>query len=517
MEDFVQRLRERVAQQAPLRYTTDQLNRMREQAIEREPHYRQRLAEMNDRLRQNRFRKRSQHTIFCGYTDGYSKEGPFQLVVIETDKHNNKCFRRRAVSGKLERVDVRHFSFKSGFDEDLARTVAGQRYNQARALESLELSGGMSKSEAVMAARHPNAWKAALAVAKDKGIYVGDEAEPTLQEDIDAQAAGLQIFEEYKRVYARADLQPEAVSHALSFYWACHLDFPDDWSENDHLDFFVFRYAEVMTHHEGVLAGSIEGINYNCDEHIDAIVRIANDVMRSPRLADFQQHIINHRNHHQIEYLSFIARVDALPHVYLRDDHHNPDAFLESSRTYDNLIDAENPYQDSITQPSWTPPTDFTHWDIWIRIFYPDLTVVSHIPYYSPRITVVNSPYDPEEPLETQAIKIKLRQIERLFAKWRNDVVDFFALDKIRLAAADGKYEEMCVLARAVKMMMGVEDTDADEDDIEVIEMPEEEENVSDDLFEEMAKAEESSEEEEDVVEDDSDEEEEEEDADMRY
>jgi hypothetical protein len=516
MEDFVQRLRKRIAQQAPLRYTADQLNRMREQAIGREPDYRQRLAEINNKLRQNRFRKRSQHTIFCGYTNGYSKEGPFQLVFIETDKHNNKCFRRRAESGKLERVDVRHFSFKSGFDEDLARSFAAQRYNQARALESLELSGGMSKSEAVMAARHPNAWKAALAVAKDKGIYVDDEAEPTLQEDIDAQAAGLQIFEEYKRVYARADLQPEAVSHALSFYRACHLDFPDDWSENDHLDFFVFRYAELMTHREGVLADTIEEINYNCNEHIAAIVRIANDVMASPRLADFQQHIINHHNHWQVEYMSFIAREDALPHVYLRDDHHNPDAFLESSRTFDDLIDAETHQQETVTQPSWTPPTDFAHWDTWLRVFYPDTTVVAHIPYYSPRITVANSPYDPNESVETQAVKIKLRQIERLFSQWRNDVVVFLALDRVRLAAADGNYEEMCVLAHAVKRMMGIMDTGADEDHIEVIEMPEEEENVSDDLFEEMAKAEESaSEEEEDVIEDDSDEEDD--DAAMRY
>jgi hypothetical protein len=113
-------------------------------------------------------------------------------------------------------------------------------------------------------------------------------------------------------------------------------------------------------------------------------------------------------------------------------------------------------------------------------------------------------------------IKIKLRQIERLFAQWCKDVVVFLVLDKVRLAAADGNYEEMCVLAHAVKRMMGTEDTDADEDEIEVDEMPEEEDNVADDLFEEMAKAEEStSEEEEDAVEDDSDEDED--DAGMRY
>jgi hypothetical protein len=513
MEDFVQRLRERIAQTTFPRYNADQLHRMREQAIERETHYRRRLAEINDKLRQNRFRKRSQHTIFCGYTNGKSKEGPGQLVSIESDKHNNKCFRRRADSGKLERVDVRHFDFKSGFTEDLARTVAGQRYNQARALENLERSGGMSRSEAVMAARHPNAWKAALAMAKYKGIYVGDEAEPTLQEDIDAQAGGLQVFEEYKRVYACAGLQPEAVSHALSFYRACHLDFPDDWSETHHLDFFVFRYAELMTHHTGVLAGTVEHIDYKCDEHIDAVVRIANDVMRSPRLADFQQHIINHGNHRQVEYMSFVAREDALPHVYLPDDHHNPDAFLESSRTYDNLINAETPFQDSVTQPSWTPPTDFTHWDIWIRIFYPDLTVIAHIPYYSPRGAVADSPYDPNESVETQAIKIKLRQIERRFARWRYDVVVFLVLDKIRLAAADGSYEEMCVLAHAVKRMMGMMDTD-DEHHIDVVEMPEEEDNVADDLFEEIARAEGSASEEEGEDDDDDDDDD---DAAMRY
>jgi hypothetical protein len=510
MEDSVQRLRERIAQQAPLRYNADQLNRMREQAIEREPHYRQRLAEIKNKLRQNRFRKRSQHTIFCGYTNGKSKEGPGQLVFIESDKHNNKCFRRRADSGKLERVDVRHFSFKSGFNEYLARTVAGQRYNQARALESLELSGGMSKSEAVMAARHPGAWKAAVAMAKDRGLYVGEDVKVTYSGEIDAQAAGLQVFEEYKRMYpSAANLRSEAVAHALSFYRGCHVMFPDDWSENDHLDFFVFRYAELMTHHTGVLAGTIEAINYKCDEHLDAVVRIASDVMASPRLAQFQLHVINHENWQNLAYLSFVAREDTLPHVCLRDDHHNPAAFLESSATYDG-------HRDRDSRPSWTPPTDFGHWDTWIRVFYPDTTVVAHIPYYSPRITLANSPYDPNESVETQAVKIKLRQIERLFAQWRNDVVVFLVLDKVRLAAADGNYEEMCVLAHAVKMMVGVEDTDADEDELEVDEMPEEEDNVADDLFEEIARAEESaSEEEENVVGDDSDEEND--DAGMRY
>jgi hypothetical protein len=129
MDEFTQRLRERIAQKAPLRYNADQLKRMREQAVEREPEYRRRLAEINDKIRQNRFRKRSQHTIFCGYTNGHSKEGPGQVVFIETDKHNNKCFKRRAHFDKLERVDACQIDIESGSDECTARTVAGHRYN----------------------------------------------------------------------------------------------------------------------------------------------------------------------------------------------------------------------------------------------------------------------------------------------------------------------------------------------------------------------------------------------------
>lgn len=120
--------------------------------------------------------------------------------------------------------------------------------------------------------------------------------------------------------------------------------------------------------------------------------------------------------------------------------------------------------------------------------------------------------------METQSVMIKLRQIERLFTQWHDDIVVFLALDKIRLAAAAENYEEMCLLAQRVNMMMCVQESDADEDALEVDEIPKEEDNVADDLFEELARAEESEEEEEEeekVVADDSDEEED--DAGMRY
>jgi hypothetical protein len=498
MDEFAQNLQEHIAQRAPLHYNADQLKRMRRQAVEREPDYQRRLAEINDKLQQNRFRKRSQHTIFCGYTNGYSKEGPGQLVFIETDKHNNKCFKRCAHSDRLERVNARQIGIDYGFDEYTARAVAAQRYNQARALEVLELSGGMSRSEAVMAARHPSAWMAAVALAKDKRIYVGDDVEPTDQDELDAQAAGLQIFEEYKRIYACADLQPETVAHALSFYQACRVQFLDGWSPDDHLDFWVLRYSELMTHHRGVLAGTIDNISQKFDKHKYTTMRIANEVMTSPRLVHFQQHVINSHNHHEVECLSLIARADAVPTTY---DH--PE---------DRMM-----FREPVTRPLWTPPTDFTHRDAWIRVFYPDLKDVAQIPYYSPRVLSIDSPHNPEESIETQSIKIKLRQIERRFAQWPDDVVVFLALDKVRLAAAEGNYEEMCLLAQRVNMMMGVQDSDADEDALEVDEILEEEDNVVDDLFEELARAEESEEEEEEekVVADGSDEEED--DTGMRY
>jgi hypothetical protein len=522
MNVFSQQLRERIAQQAPLRYNADELKRMREQAVEREPEYRRRLAEINDKLRHDRFRKRSQHTIFCGYTSGYSKEGPGQLVFIQTDKHNNKCFQRRSRSGKLERVNACQIIFKFGFDEYIARTVAGQKFNQARALESLELSGGMSKSEAVMAARHRSAWKAAVSMAKDKGIYVGDDVELTRQDDLDAQAAGLQIFENYKMVYARADLQRDAVCHAISFYRTWHVRFPDGWSPDNHLDFWVLRYCELMTHHRGVLAGTIDEINHRSHEHVDAIVSIAKDVMKSPRLADFQQHIINSRNYRKVECLSHIAREDAMPPEYIHGEHYISEPPATYNYSGDRMMHTndEVQYQEPVTQPFGTPPDEFTHWDSWFRVFCPDSDSndLAQVSYNSPRVSLADKPYDPEEPMETQSIKIKLRQIELRFAQWPDDVLVFLALDKIRLAAVAGDYEEMCLLTQRVNMMMGVQDADADEDVIEVDEMPQEEDNVADDLFEELARAEESEEGEEEegkVVADDSDEEDD--DTAMRY
>jgi cobalamin biosynthesis protein CobT len=137
-------------------------------------------------------------------------------------------------------------------------------------------------------------------------------------------------------------------------------------------------------------------------------------------------------------------------------------------------------------------------------VFFEDLNEVVQIPYYSPRIAVVGLPDNLEHPTEAQTVEIKLRQIERLFSKWRNDVVVFLVLDKIRLAAADGDYEEMCALAHEVKVMMGVENAD----ELDVDEISEEEDGAEDDPDEqEVEEEEEDSDEEDDEAEEDSDEE----------
>jgi hypothetical protein len=359
MNGLADRARERVAQQQrPRRYNADQLSQMRAASLTGETVYNRALMVDNDKRRQNRFRKHKQHVIFCGYTRGTAPEGPNQPVYLGSDQENDKILKRLSSSGKLVWVSAKHVNFRNGYNIQLARDDAEQRHNQARALENLELSGGMSISEAVMAARHRSAWMAALSVAKDKNnMYAGDDVEPHTQYEIDLQAAGLAILADYRRVYASAHPQAEVVSHALSFYLGYMARFPLDFSEHDHLDFYVMRYSELMVHRQGKLGGTIEEINHASDAHIAAIVRIADEVIASPRLAHYQHHIINDTNMHEVEQVSFIVRSDANPPEHIVD---NPNAhtFGESSTGHDNfrnrgmLTPAEAQRPNFVSQPS---------------------------------------------------------------------------------------------------------------------------------------------------------------------
>lgn len=153
-------------------------------------------------------------------------------------------------------VRAAHVTFRNGYNDTWARADAEAKYNQARALENLELSGGMSKTEAVMAARHVTAWAAAVAVAKDKNnLYAGDDVEAHTQQELDLQARGLEVFADYQEIYATAHLTREAVAHAVSFYRAFALRFPIKFSADVHMDLFVTRYFELMTLERGALAG----------------------------------------------------------------------------------------------------------------------------------------------------------------------------------------------------------------------------------------------------------------------
>lgn len=240
-------------------YGLAELRRKREEAVARETDYNRGLIARNDKRKQARFRLHRQHAIFAGYTNGYCPEGPDQPVFLGNDKENNKKLKRRSPAGSMRWVRATHVNFRNGYSEAFARADAEARYNQARALENLELSGGMSKSEAVMAARHVTAWAAVLAVAKDKNnLYAGDDVETPTRGELDRQARGLEVFANYKEVYASARLTREAVAHAVSFYRAFAIRFPEDFSADEHTDLFVTRYFELMTHERGVPAATVE-------------------------------------------------------------------------------------------------------------------------------------------------------------------------------------------------------------------------------------------------------------------
>lgn len=147
-----------------------------------------------------------QHAIFCGYTNGHCPEGPDQPVFLRNDKENNKKLKRRSPTGSLEWVSADHVNFRNGFNVEFVKADAEARYNQARALENLELSGGMSKSETVMAARH----------VKDKhNLYTGDDIEPHTRQELDRQIA------DSKSSSATRRFTPVRISHAKPSRMLC--------------------------------------------------------------------------------------------------------------------------------------------------------------------------------------------------------------------------------------------------------------------------------------------------------
>jgi len=82
-----------------------------------------------------------------------------------------------------------------------------------------------------MAARHVGAWAAALAVAKGNlNLYAGNDVEPHTREELDHQARGLEVFASFTLV---AHLSREAVAHAVSFYRAFAIRFPDNFSPDE--------------------------------------------------------------------------------------------------------------------------------------------------------------------------------------------------------------------------------------------------------------------------------------------
>lgn len=115
------------------------------------------------------------------------------------------------------------------------------------------------------------AWGAALAVAKDKNnLYAGDDVEHHTREDLDLQARGLEILANYQEVYASVHLTREAVAHAVSFYRAFAIRFPVNSSADVHMDLFVTRYFELMTHERGVRAATVEEVKHRLSstEHL---------------------------------------------------------------------------------------------------------------------------------------------------------------------------------------------------------------------------------------------------------
>jgi hypothetical protein len=118
------------------------------------------------------------------------------------------------------------------------------RRNQAIALESAEELKIITKAEAIMASRHVSAYRAALGICQQKGLYSSSQSSNmgllshTSNDDERCRTKALTILEAFNHRY-HGDVRYDVFAHAISFYYTHWPEFPAAFEKDFHLDWFI--------------------------------------------------------------------------------------------------------------------------------------------------------------------------------------------------------------------------------------------------------------------------------------
>lgn len=475
------RRRRRQATAAQLRKREQRAAARAEKARAKEARYDRRVKKAEGFARKKRFTRHRQIGVFCGVTTAGATQGPNLDVFVAQNVLGNFHYKARGVDGRLRWVGHNHVRFANNFASEQANQAAKQRYLQARALEAMEQAGlenegFLTKAEADMAARHPDAWVAAVKKAKAKGLYTGDDVVGFDEQQQDDQDAAAQLFEQLVNTY-EVDVSAEGICHAANFFLSQRYDFPEGF-DSEHLDLFLVTYATAMVYHPDprrnlARVGCIEQLRHGNRRHLSQIMELARETVASDAgLEAYDQSIITLDNVGVLRFLNPIAHADALPPALdFRGRQTNDRAAMAALRNPNTpglpntLLSALEDRNDLIGQRSFSIPDDFSNWDKWFPYFFPDRELIPTIPYNCiPRVGVSASGN------LAGAAAIKLRLYQRKLAPHCNDVVVFFVWEAIRRAAAEGEDTEMDDLYADVRRMINGEEpveTESSDDESE--------------------------------------------------
>ncbi|KAH0366646.1 hypothetical protein KCU65_g5166, partial [Aureobasidium melanogenum] len=316
----------------------------------------------------------------------------------------------------LEMVDRDHVTF---IHQD-TNLRAWDRLSQVNALTSAETAGLITHAEADMAARHIGAYKAALRVCQRNGLYESDQISSTLKSVI-ARTDADSLLQRFNDHYD-ADVGRDVFAHAISFYNTHRLEFPQQFDEDQHMDWFIVWYRDQVWN------ATLQRIDI-----IEPRTMIANvgRMLRGQRSSNLVLHsqIVGRANLDAARWTSEIAMNDARPAIYAGDaSRSSPWEDLQRS----GFIDPEESNEDKLKFVFWNDHQP------------PGLVEPNKI---RPCVLTLI------RPRAARAI-IQYREYERSFEQWSEDVVAFLVFKEMRVAAEQVNIAMMAEQFRRVRHMM---------------------------------------------------------------
>ncbi|KAK6007221.1 hypothetical protein QM012_006229 [Aureobasidium pullulans] len=406
---------------------------------------------LNERQNQ-RFTRNKFLAEVAGVTTADAVVGSGRAVIARagSTEVNFYCL-SEGTEGVLEAVDQDHIAF-SHQDTNLR---AWNRLSQVNALTSAEADGLITHAEADMAARHIGAYKAALRICQQNDRYrSGGMISALTLEAVDAREHAHQLLLEFNDMY-QAELEKDVFAHAISFYNTHRLEFPQEFDEDQHMDWFIVWYRDQVWN------ATLERI-----DTIEPRVMIANveRVLRGQRRSGMvlRSAVVTRNTLNSARWTSEIAMNDARPAIYAGD--------ASRSSPWEDLqrldfIENDGSDEDRLRSVSFTDrvvPHDVSHWREWSPVFWSD-----HRP---PRLDVFNNIRPSVLTLSTaraaEAI-IQYKRYEKSFEKWSEDVVAFLVYKEMRSIAEQADIISMARRFRLVSHMMrgGSARTVADDDE----------------------------------------------------